>query len=339
MNRQCFSPKYSVIVPIYNSEKTLRRCLDSIINKESIELNSEFILINDGSIDTSLSICEEYSERFDCVIVIDKPNGGVSSARNAGLDKANGKYILFVDSDDYMPLNAFEEIDRTVGTNTIDFIQFSGCVDNGIEKKEFVREAVYASSREALFPLIVDSMCKKMINGPWAKLYRRDIIEDNHIRFHEGLSIGEDRSFNIVYSLFVQNYIVSGIVAYVLNTENEESLSRKRHDDLQTQISTANKYVKLELNKASISEFEKESYHAALNFDDSISIYHDAKLLIQDGVGWFARQKRLRQLCKGINKKHMKYPKTRYCRLITLPVRLYLTPVIDAMAQKLVKQA
>ena len=92
--------KYSVIIPVYNAEKTLRRCVDSVLNQNYGDM--ELLLINDGSTDGSLDICNGYRSFSPQVRVIDKTNGGVSSARNAGLGIAEGEYILFVDSDDYV---------------------------------------------------------------------------------------------------------------------------------------------------------------------------------------------------------------------------------------------
>lgn len=92
-------PKVSVIVPVYNTEKYLPECIDSIINQSY--LNLEIILINDGSTDNSSKICDEYASKDKRIIVIHKANGGQADARNAGLDIANGKYITFIDSDDY----------------------------------------------------------------------------------------------------------------------------------------------------------------------------------------------------------------------------------------------
>ena len=92
--------KFSLIVPVYNSEKTISRCVDSII-KQSFS-DYELILVNDGSKDKSLELCEEYERKYKNIRVINKENGGASSARNAGLDVAEGDYILFSDSDDYV---------------------------------------------------------------------------------------------------------------------------------------------------------------------------------------------------------------------------------------------
>ena len=88
-------PKYSVIIPVYNAEKTLHRCVDSLLNQNYTDM--ELVLVNDGSSDRSLEICREYQGCDSRVCVIDKPNGGVSTARNAGLHAAAGTYVLFVD--------------------------------------------------------------------------------------------------------------------------------------------------------------------------------------------------------------------------------------------------
>ena len=102
--------KYSVIIPIYNAEKTLKRCLDSLLRQK--RQDAELILINDGSSDGSSKIIEEYKNRFGNIVSIEQENSGVSIARNTGLDAANGTYILFVDSYVYVSENYFESIDE-----------------------------------------------------------------------------------------------------------------------------------------------------------------------------------------------------------------------------------
>ena len=140
---------------------------------------------------------------------------------------------------------------------------------------------------------------------------------------------------NITYSMYIQSYATSDQIVYYVCIEDENSLTRGRHVDLESQFAITKAYFLQSLREAPIPASEKEQYQRAVNFGDCRGIYHDAKLLHQDQVGWFARQKRLGQLCDAINSKHMKYPKNRYCELITLPVRLRLTPVIDAIAWKL----
>lgn len=326
--------KYSVIIPVYNAEKTLRRCVDSLLEERYPDV--EIILVNDGSRDRSGEICREYASRESSIHYIDKENGGVSTARNAGLDAASGEYVLFVDSDDYVVPGFFSIIDRENADKQGDLIQFSHQFDNGIEIRCSLRKPVTAQGRETIMPLITDAICRKTLNPPWAKLYRRELIEAHSIRFPVGASVAEDRVFNIVYSFYIQSYLVSDQVIYNVNTENEESLTRGRHRDLQQQFDIAGQYFHQALDAAPLSPSEKDLYQRAYNFGTCRAVYHDAKLLIQDGLSWLTRQRRMIQLCDEINRKHMQYPRTRYCTMITLPVRLRLTWVIDAIAWKLV---
>ena len=327
--------KYSVIIPVYNAEKTLRRCVDSLLAEGYPD--AEIILVNDGSRDSSGVICREYASKVSNVRCLEKENGGVSTARNAGLDAAAGEFILFVDSDDYAAPHFFSTIDSVCANTPADLIQFSNRFDDGKQLAGNSYAPKNASGRDALMPLISDAICRKTLNSPWAKLYKREIIEAHSIRFPVGASVAEDRVFNIAYSFYIQSYLVSDQVTYIVNTENEQSLTRGRHSDLQQQFDIAGQYFHQALDAAPLSPQEKELYQRAYNFGNCRGIYHDAKLLIQDRVNWIARQRRLGELCDEINRKHMQYPRTRYCTLLTLPVRLRLTWVIDAIAWKLTR--
>ncbi len=325
--------RYSVIIPVYNAEKTLRRCVDSLLAEQYAD--AEIILVNDGSTDGSEEICRAYAAEAENIRYIKKENGGVSTARNAGLDIASGEYILFVDSDDYAAPGYFSIIESVCDETPGDLIQFSCQQDNGRQIYGRPFSPLNVHTRKALMPYISDAICRKTINGPVAKLYRREIIESHHIRFPVGASVGEDRVFNIVYTFYIQSYVVSEKVVYVVNTENEESLTRGRHKDLQHQFLIIDKYFSGTLDAVPLPAGEKNIYRRAVNFGKCRAIYHEAKLMHRDRQGWFNRQKRLWHLCNLINRKHMKYPNTRYCRLITIPVQLRLTPVIDAVAWKL----
>lgn len=326
-------PKYSVIIPVYNAEKTLCRCVDSLLEEQYS--NAEIIIVNDGSTDKSGEICQAYAAKEKSIRYVAKENGGVSTARNAGLDAATGKYVLFVDSDDYVSPDYFSMIDRVCNETPGDLIQFSYRYDNGKQYHNTSFSPVNIQTRRLLMPRIVDAICRKKINGPVAKLYKREIIEQHRLRFPVGVSVGEDRIFNIVYTFYIQSYVVSENVVYVVTTENEHSLTRGRQDDLQYQFKITDTYFTRALCAAPLSENEKDNYRRAINFGKCRAIYHDAKQMHQDKWKWYARQKRLGQLCDRINSRHMKYPNTRYCQLISYPVRLRLTPVIDAVAWKL----
>ena len=327
--------KYSVIIPVYNAEQTLARCLDSLLAEHYSDV--EIILVNDGSKDSSGSICREYTEKHSNIRCIDKENGGVSTARNAGLDIASGDFVLFVDSDDYVLPGFFSILDDALRKSPCDLVQFSYCFDNGTEKRNRIYTPKAAFSREQAFPMLIDAMCRKSINGPVAKLYHRELIEAFHIRFPEGASVAEDRAFNIHYSFYVQSYSVSDQVLYCVSTENQDSLTRGKNRDLQKEFAITGKYFQDSLQNAPIPKSEKEQYRRAANFGDCRFIYHEAKQLFWAHIGWLERQKRLGKMCDAINRKKMKYPHTRYSTLITLPVRLRLTPVIDAIAWKLTR--
>ncbi len=327
--------KYSVIIPVYNAEKTLERCVSSLLSENYPDC--EIILVNDGSTDHSAELCADYANADSRVRFFSKENGGVSTARNAGLDLAVGEYVLFVDSDDYVLPGFFDKLDREREKTDADLVMFSYCVDKGEKKETCSFSPAVRCGREELMPRVVGAICRKTINMPWAKQYRRSIIEEHQLRFPVGASVAEDRVFNICYSFYIDSLQFSDKVLYCVDTGNENSLSRKRHSDLNKQFAVTRQYFKDHLNDAPIPESEKEQYRRAVNFGSCRYIYHEAKLLHANNVGWWERQKKLGRLCDSINRRHLKYPDTSYCRKITLPVRLRLTWLIDAIAWKLTR--
>lgn len=183
-------PLISVIVPVYNVEAYLHRCLDSIICQTY--QNLEIILVDDGSPDNSGAICDEYAKKDKRIQVIHKQNGGVSSARNAGLEAASGEYIGWVDSDDWIEHDMFEYLKDLAVTSQADVAQCGRYWENG----DFVAEQYRSACGLQVIDLLADvtpSMWKGIANEVWCKLFRADIIE--HIRFRNDLSVGEDIDF------------------------------------------------------------------------------------------------------------------------------------------------
>lgn len=330
------NPKYSVIIPVYNAEKTLQRCVDSLLAQKYDD--AEIILINDGSPDRSGTICEQYAKNNAEIKYIAKENGGVSTARNAGIEAAKGKFITFIDSDDYVTENFFETIDRALMEYDYDFIRFSNYLTDGKSTKPNIAVAFKASSRAGALQKIINDICNKTINGPVAKIYKRELIAKYKISFPVGASIAEDRAFNIAYSTHINSYCVSDKPIYYVSIENKNSLSRKKHADLDKQFEITERYARNAITNADIPKAEKEQYFAAVNFGVCRGIYKKAKDLHRDKVTFFRRLKILHKLCREMNVKHYKYPQTRYCRLIALPVRLNFALVIDAMAWFLVRR-
>ena len=173
------NPKISVIVPIFNTAEYLHKCIYSIKNQSY--KNLEIILVNDGSTDHSLDICNKFAENDKRIIIIDKENGGVSTARNTGLDIASGDYIGFVDADDYIDKDMYKVLIETSIKNNADIVECGINVINGEYQPGLpfpYRDAVFSGNYECSKSFLVG---QNTANANWNKLYRREIFND--IRF------------------------------------------------------------------------------------------------------------------------------------------------------------
>ena len=321
--------KFSVIIPVYKAEDTLRRCVDSLLKQNRTD--AEIILINDGSPDSSGEICKEYAELYNQVKYIEKENGGVSTARNAGLSVAEGDYILFVDSDDWVTDDFFQTMNSTLEGCPYDLVQISQITTNGDKTIEHPLPAFDSQNREKTVQRLAEDMWKKRINYPVGKAFKRSIIEDNNIRFLDNIEVGEDRTFNIEYALNIKSFRVLENPIYNVCLENQNSLSRKKRDDLDEQIAAAEEHLKRLFDTKNLSYEEKKLFLKSMNFDNMRAVYTKAKYLHRNGVSLFTRLKELGKYCDSVNQKKLTYPPDKFCTLISLPVRFKLTPVIDAM--------
>lgn len=192
------NPKVSIIIPVYNSERYLPRCLNSVIGQTY--RNLEIILINDGSNDRSGQICDEYAERDQRIKVKHQENGGVSSARNVGLDTATGKYLQFADCDDYLDTNMVEKMLFAINTNGAEVAicglkQIDASSGRCLDDTRFLEEGLYGYDG---FLLILPTLYSLgLTNAPWNKIYRTSFIRAKSIRFEEEMDYGEDLMFNM----------------------------------------------------------------------------------------------------------------------------------------------
>lgn len=195
-------PKISVIVPVYNAESRLQLCVENILRQTFADF--ELILVDDGSKDSSPQICDSFSESDARVRVLHKNNGGVSQARNDGIRIASGEYITFIDSDDTVNFDYFENMLKKAESTDIDGL-YSGLVMETWSDTSMIKQDIYSfdeedvkdvkellESMEISYPLIC-------ICGPCCKLYKRAIVEKYQIRFDEKLALGEDTIFNLNY--------------------------------------------------------------------------------------------------------------------------------------------
>lgn len=189
------TPLISIIVPIYNVEKYLSKCIESIL--EQTYTNFELILVNDGSPDKCGIICNEYAKKDSRIKVIHKKNGGLSSARNIGIDVAKGEYLGFVDSDDYIEPYMYEYLLKAALDNEC---SLSVCNINYVfEDGKILNKVTNASDEVLNFVEAITEMntYEKFDMGAWSKLYKRDLFEN--LRFPEG-KLSED--FYIMYKIF-----------------------------------------------------------------------------------------------------------------------------------------
>lgn len=199
----CNAPLISIIVPVYNTEEYIGECIESILNQTYT--NFELILVNDGSTDDSLDICRQYEGKDMRVKILNKTNGGVSSARNFGLREATGDFISFVDSDDIIRPDYLEYLVSNV-EDDIDFIQSGILYFDNISRKVIGKEdlqeqlCIERSTSGGCFKLAT----MPLITSPVSKLYRTSIINNNKVFFVENITYGEDRDFNLKFISYVQ---------------------------------------------------------------------------------------------------------------------------------------
>lgn len=190
-------PILSIIVPVYNTEKYLIKCLDSLIN-QSLK-NIEIICVNDGSTDDSLNILEFYQKIDNRIKIISKINGGLSSARNIGIRQSNGEYITFVDSDDFIELDTYEKAIEKFNKSEVDLVYFSTnlIVENNLSR---IQDERYFEHKYNGFIKLSNDVLKKMDVCAWNKVYKLSIIRQYDIIFPEGLWY-EDNPFFWSYAL------------------------------------------------------------------------------------------------------------------------------------------
>lgn len=190
--------KYSVIVPVYNVENYLPRCIDSLLAQNYADL--EILLIDNGSNDQSGQICENYAAQFSNITAYHIPNKGVGSARNFGLSKAKGEFICFVDADDYLVGNLFSDVESQLDSQ-LDLLVFS--YYNSIEKNlsEIDRSAKILPTegkkdKSDFIAFFQELFLTDMMYTVWNKIYRREFLEEHQIVF-ESYELGEDVRFNL----------------------------------------------------------------------------------------------------------------------------------------------
>ena len=184
-------PAVSVIIPVYNVEKYLRRCLDSVLNQTFTDW--EAICVNDGSPDNSLAILKEYAKKDSRFKIVDKKNGGVSAARNEGLKRAKGKYIHFFDSDDFIDSDFYQKLFAIAYDNNLDAVCSGFITDNAYAENIIYKKIRFLTTlKQKVFYTFMFTDC-----FIWRYLFKKDFLIKNDLFFDTGFAAQEDTVFLI----------------------------------------------------------------------------------------------------------------------------------------------
>ena len=216
----------SIIIPVYQAKEYLNKCIESIISQTYSEW--EIILVDDGSTDGSDFICDEYANKNNRIKVIHKSNGGVSSARNAGIEASIGDYIMFVDSDDYIAPMLCEDLVK-YADDAVDIV-VSGFIEDYGEKSRINKlcdvEKCTVSQLKEKFDFYYSLA---FLNSPCAKLYKGDVLKK--IRFRDDMLMGEDFLFNLECYKSATNIKFVPIAGYYYNLSNSHSATKKYREE------------------------------------------------------------------------------------------------------------
>ncbi|HFU3798853.1 TPA: glycosyltransferase family 2 protein [Streptococcus suis] len=238
-------PKFSVIVPVYNVKATLKRCMDSILNQTYDDF--EVILINDGSTDNSLDICNEYQEKDKRIQVFSKANGGLSSARNMGIDKSSGEYLCFVDSDDWISVDMLAHFEKLISRYQADIVSATYKLVHNPTKNDSLSDYYDVKTmkrEEALEYFLYEGMHNRVSEYPvWNKCYRKELFTE--VTFPIGV-LYEDYVTNIKLIKASNLFVKSTKVCYYYY-QGGSSIIRSgfkyRDNDVITQSELAEKLV------------------------------------------------------------------------------------------------
>ena len=243
--------KVSVIIPAYNIEKYIARCLTSL-TKQTLK-DIEIIVVNDGSTDNTLNVIREISSKDKRIKIIDKQNQGSIEARKSGMQIANGEYLLFVDGDDWLELDTIEKLYNNSKFNKSDIVLYNGyfSFDNHKKKLNTFKSEINENS---IKDLLLDNICA----GLAFKMIKHEYIKLNNITFVNNISYAEDLATSI--SLFLFNPKISYVDEYLYNYYQREDSITKIVTDKTLEVDVALKFIYTKLKEHDMYEIYKEEY-------------------------------------------------------------------------------
>lgn len=326
--------KISVIIPIFNSEKYLSRCIDSVVNQNYSDL--EIILIDDGSTDNSSLVCEEYEKKYSQIRFYKQANRGVSVARNLGIAKATGKYIFFLDSDDLMCDGMLHYIGHLL-TEDYDLLIGNIIHWNSRLNLEYIETSTELVKTKNSILDICEEYAKNELQIPWnpyQSVWNREIMLKHDLIFNSKLTVGEDCDFFFNFASYVKRIKVLDInfVKYRIDTEGS-LIKNKNYNSIYSQLWNFNNLIK---------KFKDNSILRSYFADKFVSILFQIELLdkFDDKKKCYEFVFRNRQNIRYITKKIPKYfilDKVRKIIGIKRTVRLF--SIIRSINHRLTKRS
>lgn len=210
----------SIVVPVYNVENYLKKCVDSL--RKQTYTNLEIILVNDGSPDNSPAMCDAYSKEDPRIRVIHKENGGLSDARNVGIEASTGDYLMFLDSDDYVEKNLVEKALETIMDNNTDLVIWGYYADYLNEEQALIKSIKFEGvngtyTSEDFNEIEASNELIGLLGYAWNKLYKTELIKKNNTKFPKNISLVEDIIFNskVLVNAKSINFIGDCLVHYM----------------------------------------------------------------------------------------------------------------------------
>ena len=318
--------KVSIIIPIYNVEKYLSRCVDSVLQQTLSKI--EIVLVDDGSPDKCPSICDQYKEKDNRIKVIHKKNGGLASARNAGLRISTGEYILFLDSDDWIEPETAEELVNIAEQYQVDFVRFrpmyagwpnhkdgSLCdfgTETGMKEGLYQKEDIVREIYPRLFA--TQQLTLGVIVAAWRSLYRREFLEKNNLLFDEEIRYSEDTIFSAKVVRASDSFYYLDGPRYYHYFYNGNPITKSYKKDY------------WENNKKLISCFE-ETFATYKQYDFSKQLWLQKIYCVVQALGQkyaFSDLKEREQYCQSVCKSDITIEAFKHLNLLQVPWKLHV---------------
>lgn len=321
-------PKVSVIIPIYNVEKYLERCLKSVINQSLKDL--EIICVNDGSEDKCIDILNFYQNKDNRIIVINKKNGGSSSARNAGIKRARGEYIYFIDPDDYIESWALEDLIYISQKNNCDVV-LSGYKTNPTNE---IINPLYDNKKYTNGIEMILSNHKVHSHNDlcfvWRFIFKSKLINDNNIIFKEDVKIGEDFIFNLEVLSKSKGIYVSNKCFYNYTVDNNNSLMKTPYKSFLEDSIVKQYEIKKELS-IKLNLYNDKNYRRdmSLYYINSFlpmllkNLYNSPEVNKEAGVKRIINYNMFRESCKNIGFMYKCNNTKEYIAYLAIKFKLY----------------